>query len=186
LQWDEEKKLILEIKEKKNALETFRFQEEEAERRADFNRVAELRYKSIPDIQKGIEETEHALNKLPHRLLQEEVDENLIAHIVSKWTGIPVHKMVEGEAAKLLNLETELHKRVVGQDLAVKSVCEAIRRSRSGLSDPEDYGCFPVPWPNGCGKTELAKALADQLFNQEEAMIRIDMTEYMEKHSVSA
>lgn len=186
LQWDEEKKLILEIKEKKNTLETFRFQEEEAERRADFNRVAELRYKSIPDIQKGIEETEHALNKLPHRLLQEEVDENLIAHIVSKWTGIPVHKMVEGEAAKLLNLETELHKRVVGQDLAVKSVCEAIRRSRSGLSDPgRPMGVFLFLGPTGVGKTELAKALADQLFNQEEAMIRIDMSEYMEKHSVS-
>lgn len=186
LQWDEEKKLILEIKEKKNTLETLRFQEEEAERRADFNRVAELRYKSIPDIQKEIEETEHALNKLPHRLLQEEVDENLIAHIVSKWTGIPVHKMVEGEAAKLLNLESELHKRVVGQELAVKSVSEAIRRSRSGLSDPgRPMGVFLFLGPTGVGKTELAKALADQLFNQEEAMIRIDMTEYMEKHSVS-
>lgn len=186
LQWDEEKKLILEIKEKKNTLETLRFQEEEAERRADFNKVAELRYKSIPDIQKGIEETEHKLNKLPHRLLQEEVDENLIAHIVSKWTGIPVHKMVEGEAAKLLNLETELHKRVVGQDLSVKSVSEAIRRSRSGLSDPgRPMGVFLFLGPTGVGKTELAKALADQLFNQEEAMIRIDMSEYMEKHSVS-
>lgn len=186
LQWDEEKKLILEIKEKKNTLETLRFQEEAAERLADFNRVAELRYKSIPDIQKEIEETEHALNKLPHRLLQEEVDENLIAHIVSKWTGIPVHKMLEGEAAKLLNLETELHKRVVGQELAVKSVSEAIRRSRSGLSDPgRPMGVFLFLGPTGVGKTELAKALADQLFNQEEAMIRIDMSEYMEKHSVS-
>ena len=186
LQWDEEKKLILEIKEKKNTLEKLRFQEEDAERRADFNRVAELRYKSVPDIQKEIEETEHALNKLPHRLLQEEVDENLIAHIVSKWTGIPVHKMVEGEAAKLLNLEAELHKRVVGQELAVKSVSEAIRRSRSGLSDPgRPMGVFLFLGPTGVGKTELAKALADQLFNQEEAMIRIDMTEYMEKHSVS-
>lgn len=186
LQWDEEKKLILEIKEKKNTLETLRFQEEDAERRADFNRVAELRYKSIPDIQKEIEETEHALNKLPHRLLQEEVDENLIAHIVSKWTGIPVHKMVEGEAAKLLNLESELHKRVIGQELAVKSVSEAIRRSRSGLSDPgRPMGVFLFLGPTGVGKTELAKALADQLFNQEEAMIRIDMSEYMEKHSVS-
>lgn len=186
LQWDEEKKLINEIKESKNKIETFRFQEEDAERRSDFNKVAELRYKSIPDTLKAIEETEHTLNKLPHRLLQEEVDENLIAHVVSKWTGIPVHKMVEGESSKLMNMEAEIHKRVVGQDLAVKSVCEAIRRSRSGLSDPgRPIGVFLFLGPTGVGKTELAKALADQLFDQEEALIRIDMTEYMEKHSVA-
>jgi ATP-dependent Clp protease ATP-binding subunit ClpB len=186
IQWDEEKKLILEIKEKKNKLETLRFQEEEAERRADFNKVAEIRYKSVPELQKEIEEIEHTLNKKSHRLLQEEVDENLIAHIVSKWTGIPVHKMVAGEAERLLNLESEIHKRVVGQDVAVKAVCEAIRRSRSGLGDPgRPMGAFLFLGPTGVGKTELAKALADQLFNQEDAMIRIDMTEYMEKHSVA-
>lgn len=186
VQWEEEKKLITEIKDKKNKIETLRFQEEEAERRSDFNKVAEIRYKSLPDMQKEMEATEHALNKLPHRLLQEEVDENLIAHIVSKWTGIPVHKMVAGEAERLLHLEQELHKRVVGQDLAIKSVCEAIRRSRSGLSDPtRPMGVFLFLGPTGVGKTELAKALAEQLFNQEEALIRIDMSEYMEKHSVA-
>lgn len=186
IQWEQEKKLILEVKEKKNTIETLRFQEEEAERRADFNKVAEIRYSTIPTIQKEIEETEKTLNAKTHRLLQEEVDENLIAHIVSKWTGIPVHKMLAGEAEKLLHLEDELHKRVIGQDLAINSVAEAIRRSRSGLSDPgRPVGVFLFLGPTGVGKTELAKTLAEQLFNQEDALIRIDMSEYMEKHSVA-
>lgn len=185
-QWDQEKKLIDSIKEKKNRLETLRFQEEEADRKGDYNKVAELRYSVIPALQKEIETVEHDLNEKPNRLLQEEVDENLIAHIVSKWTGIPVHKMLSGEAKKLMHLEDELHKRVVGQDMAVKAVSEAIRRSRSGLGDPaRPIGVFLFVGPTGVGKTELAKALADQLFNQEEAMIRLDMSEYMEKHSVS-
>jgi ATP-dependent Clp protease ATP-binding subunit ClpB len=185
-QWDQEKKLIDSIKEKKNRLETLRFQEEEADRKGDYNKVAELRYSVIPALQKEIETVEHDLNEKPNRLLQEEVDENLIAHIVSKWTGIPVHKMLSGEAKKLMHLEEELHKRVVGQDMAVKAVSEAIRRSRSGLGDPSrPIGVFLFVGPTGVGKTELAKALADQLFNQEEAMIRLDMSEYMEKHSVS-
>lgn len=185
-QWEQEKKLIDSIKEKKNRLETLRFQEEEADRKGDYNKVAELRYSVIPALQKEIETVEHDLNEKPNRLLQEEVDENLIAHIVSKWTGIPVHKMLSGEAKKLMHLEEELHKRVVGQDMAVKAVSEAIRRSRSGLGDPSrPIGVFLFVGPTGVGKTELAKALADQLFNQEEAMIRLDMSEYMEKHSVS-
>lgn len=185
-QWDEEKKLILDIKEKKNQLETLRFQEEEAERRTDFNKVAELRYSTIPNLQKEIEEIEKELNKKPHRLLQEEVDENLIAHIVSKWTGVPVHKMLEGEAARLLHLEKEIHKKVIGQDAAVTAVSEAIRRARSGLGDPnKPMGAFLFLGPTGVGKTELAKALAEQLFDKEDAMIRIDMSEYMEKHSVA-
>jgi ATP-dependent Clp protease ATP-binding subunit ClpB len=185
-QWDQEKKLIDGIKEKKNKLENLRFQEEEADRKMDYNKVAELRYSVIPALQQEIEETEKELNSKPHRLLQEEVDENLIAHVVSKWTGIPVHKMLSGEAQKLMHLEDELHKRVIGQDIAVKAVSEAIRRSRSGLSDPHrPIGVFLFVGPTGVGKTELAKALADQLFNQEEAMIRLDMSEYMEKHSVS-
>lgn len=185
-QWDQEKKLIQEIKEKKNSLEQLRFQEEEFERKSDYNKVAELRYNVIPKVQKEISEIEKKLNALPHRLLQEEVDENLIAHIVSKWTGIPVSKMLEGEAERLLHLESELKKRVVGQDLAVTAVSEAIRRSRSGLSDPgRPMGVFLFLGPTGVGKTELAKALAQQLFDQEEALIRLDMSEYMEKHSVS-
>lgn len=185
-QWDEEKKLILSIKEKKNELERLRFQEEEAERKTDFNKVAELRYSTIPNLQKQIEEIEKDLNKKSHRLLQEEVDENLIAHIVSKWTGVPVHKMLEGESEKLLHLEKEIHKRVIGQDAAVTAVAEAIRRARAGLGDPgKPMGAFLFLGPTGVGKTELAKALAEQLFDKEDAMIRIDMSEYMEKHSVA-
>lgn len=185
-QWEEEKKFIQTIKEKKDKYEKLRFQEEEAERKADYNKVAEIRYNSLPQIQKEIDEAQQQLNKRPNRLLQEEVDENLIAHIVSKWTGIPVHKMLEGEAAKLMHLEDDLAKRVVGQELAIKAVSEAIRRSRSGLSDPSrPMGVFLFLGPTGVGKTELAKALAELLFNQEEALVRLDMSEYMEKHTVS-
>lgn len=185
-QWEQEKKLIQSLKEKKNTLEHLRFQEEEAERKADYNKVAELRYKTIPELQKEIDKVQEQLNEKPNRLLQEEVDENLIADIVSKWTGIPVSKMLEGEATRLLHLEKELEKRVVGQDMAISAISEAIRRSRSGLSDPgRPMGAFLFLGPTGVGKTELAKALAEQLFNQEEALIRLDMSEYMEKHSVS-
>lgn len=185
-QWEQEKNLLQLIKEKKDAFEKLRFQEEEYERKADYNKVAELRYNKIPALQKEIGEIEKKLNALPHRLLQEEVDENLIAHIVSKWTGIPVSKMLEAEAERLLNLEKELSKRVVGQELAITAISEAIRRSRSGLSDPgRPIGAFLFLGPTGVGKTELAKALAEQLFDQEEALIRIDMSEYMEKHSVA-
>lgn len=185
-QWEQEKKLIQELKDKKNTFEQLRFQEEELERKADYNRVAELRYNMIPQLQKEIEELEKKLNEKPNRLLQEEVDENLIARIVSKWTGIPVAKMLEGEAEKLLHLEKELEKRVVGQDFAVISISEAIRRSRSGLSDPNrPMGAFLFLGPTGVGKTELAKALAEQLFDQEDALVRLDMSEYMEKHSIS-
>lgn len=185
-QWDEEKKLIQDIKEKKNALERLRFQEEELERKADYNKVAELRYDKIPKLEKDLEHAQNTLNARSNRLLQEEVDENLIAQIVSKWTGVPVSKMLEGEKEKLLHLEEEIAKRVVGQEMAVTAVCEAIRRSRSGLSDPgRPMGAFLFLGPTGVGKTELAKALAEQLFNQEEAMIRLDMSEYMEKHTVA-
>lgn len=185
-QWEEEKKILQSLKEKKNKLEQLRFQEEEFERKADYNKVAELRYNVIPQLQKEIEEAETALEKKPNRLLQEEVDENLVAEIVSKWTGVPVSKMLAGEAEKLLNLEKEIEKRVVGQDLAVQAISEAVRRSRSGLSDPNrPIGAFLFVGPTGVGKTELAKALAEQLFNQEDALVRLDMSEYMEKHSVA-
>lgn len=185
-QWDQEKKLIEELKERKNKLEHLRFEEEESERKADYNKVAELRYNTIPALQQDIELAQKQLNEKPNRLLQEEVDESLIAQIVSKWTGIPVNKMLEGEAQKLLHLEKELEKRVVGQDFAVEAVSEAIRRSRSGLSDPgRPTGAFLFLGPTGVGKTELAKALAEQLFSQDDALIRLDMSEYMEKHSVS-
>lgn len=185
-QWEQEKKLIQTLKDKKNTFEQLRFQEEEYERKADYNKVAEIRYNTIPKLQKEIEDAEKQLNEKPNRLLQEEVDESLIAHIVSKWTGIPVNKMLEGEAQRLLHLEKALEKRVVGQEIAITAVSEAIRRSRSGLGDPgRPMGAFLFLGPTGVGKTELAKALADQLFNQEDAIIRLDMSEYMEKHSVS-
>ncbi len=184
--WNQEKKLIEEVKEKKNALENLRFQEEEAERAADYNKVAELRYSILPKMKKKLEEAQNKLSNLPNRLLQEEVDESLIAQIVAKWTGIPVNRMLEGEAHRLLNLEKALSERVVGQMFAIEAISEAIRRSRAGLNDPSrPVGAFLFIGPTGVGKTELVKALADQLFNQEEAIIRLDMSEYMEKHSIA-
>ncbi len=184
--WTEEKALIQTLKEKKDALEKLRFQEEEAERKVDYNKVAEIRYAQIPAMQKKIEEAQKALGSLKDRMLQEEVDESLIAQIVAKWTGIPVEKMLEKETQKILQLEKYLEKRVVGQPLAIKAVSEAIRRSRAGLSDPQrPIGVFLFIGPTGVGKTELVKALAEQLFDREDAIIRLDMSEYMEKHSVS-
>ncbi len=185
-QWEQEKKVIETLKEKKNSLEQLRFQEEQAERDADFNRLAELRYNDIPNMEKELEEAEAQISSKEHRLLREEVDQDLIAHIVSKWTGIPVEKMLKEEAERLLHLEDELHKRVIGQDIAVQAVSEAIRRSRSGLSDPNrPVGAFLFAGPTGVGKTELAKALAKLLFDREDAIVRLDMSEYMEKHSVA-
>lgn len=186
LRWDEEKKLISGLKEKKNSLENLKFAEEEAERVADYNRVAELRYSLIPALEEEIKRDEAMLNQRDNRLLQEEVDERLIAQVVANWTGIPVNKMLEGEADKLLVLEESLEERVVGQPFAISSVSDSIRAARVGLSDPQrPLGVFLFLGPTGVGKTELAKALADLLFNREEAMVRFDMTEYMEKHSVS-
>ena len=184
--WNQEKALIEALKEKKGELETLRFQEDEAERTSNFNRVAEIRYNERPSLEKEIEEKEETLQNKPNRLLQEEVDDKLIAQIVAKWTGIPVHKMLEGEAERLLNLETTLKKRVVGQPFAIEAVSEAIRRSRTGLGDPNrPLGAFLFVGPTGVGKTELAKALTEELFSQEESLARLDMSEYMEKHSVS-
>ncbi|MES2122615.1 MAG: AAA family ATPase [Chlamydiota bacterium] len=184
--WNQEKKLIEQLKQKKNQLETLRFQEEEAERASDYNKVAELRYNAVPKVKQELEEAQQRLAGQPDRLLREEVDEPLIAQIVAKWTGIPVNRMLATEAQRLLDLEKTLGARVIGQPFAVQAVSEAIRRSRAGLNDPSrPVGAFLFVGPTGVGKTELAKALADQLFNQEEAIIRIDMTEYMEKHSVA-
>jgi len=184
--WNVEKKLIDSLKEKKNRLETLKFQEEEAERAADYNKVAKLRYSEVPALKKELEEAQKKLGGQHDRLLQEEVDEPLIAQIVAKWTGIPVQKMLEGEAEKLLHLEKTLQAAVVGQPFAITAVSEAIRRSRAGLSDPNrPIGVFLFVGPTGVGKTELAKALAGELFSSQDAMIRLDMSEYMEKHTVS-
>lgn len=185
-QWGQEKKLIERVKEKKDVVEKLRFQEEELERGADYNKVAELRYSKIPQLKKELKEAQEALLAKPNRLLQEEVNEPLIAEIVAKWTGIPVSRMLEKETKRLLSLEKVLQERVVGQEVAIGCVAEAVRRSRSGLNDPlRPTGVFLFVGPTGVGKTELVKALADQLFNQEDAIIRLDMSEYMEKHSIS-
>lgn len=184
--WNHEKALITNIQEKKDLLEQLRFQEEAAERAVDYNKVAEIRYSKIPAIQKLLEEGQKKLEEQSDRLLQEEVDEKLIAQVVAKWTGIPVDRMLEKEAQKVLHLEQHLEERVIGQPLAVQAVSEAIRRSRAGLNDPSrPLGVFLFLGPTGVGKTELVKALAEQLFDREDAIIRLDMSEFMEKHSVS-
>lgn len=184
--WENEKELLSAFKEKKNALEKLKFEEEEAERAADYNKVAQIRYSQLPALQKELQSLQENLSSKKDRLLQEEVDEQLVAQIVAKWTGIPVHKMLEGDAQRLLDLEKRLSQRVVGQSFAVSAVSEAIRASRSGLADPQrPMGVFLFLGPTGVGKTELAKALAEELFNKEDAMIRLDMSEYMEKHTVS-
>lgn len=184
--WQQEKNLIESVKEKKDHLEKLKFQEEEAERTSNYNRVAELRYAAIPSLQKQIEAEEAHLHRLAERMLREEVDEPLIAQIVAKWTGIPVEKMLEKEAAKILHLEKHLEEKVVGQPLAIAALSEAIRRTRAGLNDPNrPMGVFLFIGPTGVGKTELVKALAEQLFDKEDAILRFDMSEYMEKHSVS-
>jgi len=186
LRWDQEKKLIDSLKAKKDELEKLKFEEEEAERKANYQKVAELRYNLIPKLKESLTAEQQALEQKKDRLLQEEVDESLIAHIIARWTGIPVSKMLEKEKEKLLHLEHSLAEKVIGQPLAIHAVAEAIRRSRSGLSDPHrPVGVFLFVGPTGVGKTQLVKTLAQSLFNQEEAIIRLDMSEYMEKHSVS-
>ncbi|NDD57769.1 MAG: AAA family ATPase [Chlamydiae bacterium] len=184
--WHQEKQWIEEVKDKKNQLEQLKFLEEEAERASDYHKVAQLRYSDIPKKKEELQKANKMLEQLPHRLLQEDVDAELIGQIVSKWTGIPVQKMLEAESEKLLHLEANIEARVVGQTLAVRAISEAVRRSRAGLSDPaRPLGVFLFVGPTGVGKTELAKALASELFNQEDSMIRVDMSEYMEKHAVS-
>lgn len=162
---------------------------QQAEREYDLNRAAELKYGSLNALQRELQKTEDELNEYQSSgksMLREEVTQDDIAEIVSRWTGIPVSKLKQSDREKLLYLEDELHKRVVGQDPAVKAVAEAIQRSRAGLSDPNrPIASFMFMGPTGVGKTELAKALASFMFNTEDAVVRIDMSEYMEKHSVS-
>jgi ATP-dependent Clp protease ATP-binding subunit ClpB len=185
-QWEEEKNLIEQSRLIKKRIEQARNEEEIAERNADFTRVAEIRYGIIPGLQKELAELKTRLENKGSRLLKEEVDEQDVAEIVAKWTGIPVSRMLEGETEKLIRLEENLHRRVVGQHHAVSAVADAIRRARAGIGDPHrPMGSFLFLGPTGVGKTELAKALAEFLFNDERALQRFDMSEYMEKHAVA-
>ena len=187
-QWQVEREQIQEIRRMKSEIERLRTEADKYEREGDLARVAEIRYGKIAELEKRLEEKSKELAKIQssHKLLKEEVDAEDVAEVVAKWTGIPVNRMLESERNKLVRLEEELHKRVVGQDEAVSAVANAIRRSRAGLQDANrPIGSFIFIGTTGVGKTELARALADFLFNDEKAMIRIDMSEYMEKFSVS-
>ncbi len=186
--WELEKEKIKSIRNLKSEIENLKIQADKYEREGDLGKVAEIRYGKIVELQKKLEEETKRLAEIQKnkKMLKEEVEAEDIAEIVAKWTGIPVSKMLESERSKLLRMEEELHKRVVGQDEAVRAVANAIRRSRAGLQDSSrPIGSFIFIGTTGVGKTELARALADFLFNDEHAMIRIDMSEYMEKHSVS-
>lgn len=183
--WDAERQAIGAIRSLKEELESLRLQ---VDREADLEKAAEIRYGRIPEVERRISEATQQLDVLQSttRMLKEEVDSEDIAEVVSKWTGVPVSRLIEGEMSKLVHLETLLHRRVIGQDHAVTAVANAIRRSRAGLSDPHrPIGSFMFLGPTGVGKTELARALAEFLFDDERAMVRIDMAEYMEKFSVS-
>ncbi|MDR7487109.1 MAG: ATP-dependent chaperone ClpB, partial [Armatimonadota bacterium] len=187
-QWEQEKAAILAIRETKQKIEEARHQIEEAERRADLERAARLRYGEIPELERRLRAQEERLQQVQaqQRLLNEEVTADEIAEVVARWTGIPVQRLLEGEIAKLLHLEDRLHQRVVGQDEAVAAVADAIRRARAGLKDPRrPIGSFLFLGPTGVGKTELAKTLAEVLFDDENAMVRLDMSEYQERHTVS-
>ena len=176
------------IRELKERIEDTRLQAEMAEREGNLDRAAELRYGTLVALEKSLEEATAAWDALQseQRYLKEEVDEEDVAEVVSKWTGIPVSKLMEGEVAKLVHMEENLHGRVVGQDDAIEAVSNAIRRARSGLSDPNrPIGSFIFLGPTGVGKTELARALAEFLFDDERALVRIDMSEYQERHTVS-
>jgi ATP-dependent Clp protease ATP-binding subunit ClpB len=186
--WQLEKDAIDAIQATKHEIEDTRAEAERAERQGDLERAAELRYATLPSLAQQLQTEQDTLDLLQAdvKMLKEEVDEEDVAEVVSRWTGVPVSKLMEGEMHKLVHLEDQLHQRVVGQDEAVSSIANAIRRSRAGLSDPHrPIGSFLFLGPTGVGKTELARALAEFLFDDERAMVRIDMSEYMEKHAVS-
>ncbi|MEW6055857.1 MAG: ATP-dependent chaperone ClpB [Bdellovibrionota bacterium] len=183
-QWQKERQEVGQLAELKGLIEQKRFEMEQAEKKGDLEKAAELKYGVLLDLQKKLEE--RSLKAKDRKILHQEVDDNHIAEVVSKWTGIPVSRMLEGEQKKLLEMEGRLHNRVVGQEEAIHAIADAIRRARAGLQDPNrPIGSFLFLGPTGVGKTETAKALAAFLFDDEHALIRIDMSEYMEKHSVA-
>ncbi len=188
LKWKNEKEILTAIKDVKKKLESSRLEAESAEARADLVKAAEIRYSSIPNLEKNLEGSVKKLKKLQssRRILKEEITENDIADVVAKWTGIPVARMLEAEAKKLNRMVEVLDKRIVGQDEAVQKITDTVKRSRAGIADPNrPIGSFIFLGPTGVGKTELTKALAEFMFDDEKSLIRVDMSEYMERHSVS-
>ncbi|HEX7296228.1 MAG TPA: AAA family ATPase, partial [Pyrinomonadaceae bacterium] len=187
-QWQVERQAVERLRKLRQDIDQTRIEIEQAERAYDLNKAAELRYGKLTDLERRLQSEEELLQKKQggSRLIKEEVDEEDIAEVVSRWTGIPVSRLMQGEIEKLLQLGDHLHKRVIGQDEAVEAVADAVIRARSGLKDPNrPIGSFIFLGPTGVGKTELARALAEFMFDDERAMIRIDMSEYMEKHAVS-
>jgi ATP-dependent Clp protease ATP-binding subunit ClpB len=186
--WGLEKTAIQKIRETKERIEQLKVESQNAERQGDLTRAAELRYGKLLELNRELEEENRKLEELQagQKMLKEEVDDEDVAEVVAKWTGIPVSRMMEGEKQKLIRMEEGIRERVIGQDEAIRAVSNAVRRARSGLQDPNrPIGSFIFMGPTGVGKTELAKALAEFLFDDEQAMVRVDMSEYMEKHSVS-
>lgn len=186
--WESEKEVVHGIQKSKEAIDKLKFEADQAEKSGDYGRVAEIRYGKIAEAEKKLNQLQQEMQSMQQdgSLLKEEVDSEDIAEVVAKWTGIPVSKMLQSEREKLLHLEAELSKRVAGQEEAIKALSDAVRRSRAGLQDPKrPIGSFIFMGTTGVGKTELSKALAEYLFNDENAMVRIDMSEYQERHSVS-
>src|ERR671937_198120 len=184
-EWEQEKSSIDAISDLKKRLDEAQREADRAERETDLQRAAELRYGLIPELEQALAEAESQSGG-DVRFFKEEVDDEDVAEVVSKWTGIPVSRLMEGEVEKLIHMEERLHERVIGQDEAVEAGSGALRRSRAGLSDPDrPIGSFLFLGPTGVGKTELARALAEFMFDSEQAMVRIDMSEYMEKHAVA-
>ncbi|HEY8510881.1 MAG TPA: ATP-dependent chaperone ClpB [Cyclobacteriaceae bacterium] len=186
--WESEKEVVHGIQRQKETIDRLKFEAEQAEKAGDYGKVAEIRYGKIAEAEKTLNELQKKIKEMQgeHSLLKEEVDSEDIAEVVAKWTGIPVQRMLQSEREKLLHLEEELSKRVAGQEEAIRALSDAVRRSRAGLQDPKrPIGSFIFMGTTGVGKTELSKALAEYLFNDENAMVRIDMSEYQERHSVS-
>jgi len=188
LRWRAEHDIIAKIMESKKKIDIFKQEAEIAERKAELQKVAEIRYGKIPNLEKEIKALQKKLVEVQHGnpLLKEEIGEQDVARVVSRWTGIPVQKMLEGEMEKLSRMEDELHRRIIDQEQAIKAVASAVRRARAGISEEnKPIGSFIFLGPTGVGKTELAKALAEFMFNDENALVRLDMSEYMEKHTVA-